>query len=70
MPVFNQLFCVHVNLITCRHFTGDGDWRHLGFKVPLPNAFEIASVSYCWEVFIMNNLGICYINSLSSLNEK
>ncbi|KAJ8646573.1 hypothetical protein MRB53_008321 [Persea americana] len=22
---------------------GDGDWRHLGFKVPLPNAFEIAS---------------------------
>lgn len=22
---------------------GDGDYRHIGFKVPLPNAFEIAS---------------------------
>lgn len=25
--------------------TGDGDSRHIGFKVPMPDAYEISSVS-------------------------
>jgi len=24
--------------------SGDGDWRHIGYKVACPGAFEIASV--------------------------
>ena len=32
-----QLYCIHE--------LGDGDTRHIGFKVQMPDAVEIASVS-------------------------
>lgn len=41
------LLCSNVYLRHDIHqfYIGDGDSRHIGFKVPLPDAFEITSVS-------------------------
>lgn len=52
MPFLKELITDHFHSYH-HQILGDGDTSHIGFKVPMPDAFEIASVSnFCLLICI------------------